>query len=262
MYKALLVCGLAFVLLAGCEKLTLENDYDAARAAMQRYDFARAEKLLERYLQVEKNPDLRWNAWERLLEVSEQNDTTRRWMLGYLDSMLEEYANDLPRKRAVLYRLAAHYESTAQLDKAAQSLQQIIESLSDKPDEYAALARRLAHIYVNQQSLELAEETLLGCLGLKLSEVQQSECLYDLAYVNILAGKLGEAKNLLDQILDMDQGAPQIRTMAEFMVADMLEQEEKYPEALTAFEKIKNNYPNPQVVAIRIAYLQKKIKKK
>lgn len=260
MYKAFFLCFFLAFFLNACERLSLENDYDAARVAMQHYDFARAEKLLERYLQIEKDPELRWNAWERLLEISEQNDASRSWMLGYLETMLEEFANDPERMRSVLYRQAAYYESVVQREKASQTLQKIIETLADKPAEYAELSRRLAYAYVNQQSLELAEDTLLGCLGLKLPESLRSECLYDLAYVNLLAGKNAGGKNLLDQILDMEAGAPQIQTMAEFLLADMLEQEEKYAEALKAFENIRDSYPNPQVVAVRISYLQKKLK--
>jgi tetratricopeptide (TPR) repeat protein len=194
--------------------------------------------------------------------VSEQSDSGKRWAEVYLETMLEEYAADSARVKWILYRMATLRESGQDFEKAAEILQRVLEMPDVDPLEYAVTARRLSHLQVRQRNLEAAEEVLLGCLGQEINNAVRSECLYDLAHVSSLSSKYRAGRNFLDQILDMDDAAPDIKIMTEFMIADMLEQEGKLSEALQAFEAIRDRYPNPLVVTTRVGLIQKQLKGK
>ncbi|MDE7064304.1 MAG: hypothetical protein K2O70_02390, partial [Desulfovibrionaceae bacterium] len=55
----------------GCDRAPLvADDLEEARVAAQERNWTLAERLLQRYLRSEQEPDKRWEAWRRLLEVT------------------------------------------------------------------------------------------------------------------------------------------------------------------------------------------------
>lgn len=82
-------------LATGCEQdALLTDDLGAARAAMAERNWPLAERLLERYLREERNPDQRWEAWQQLLSVVNSANPEARATLEYLEVMLAEFADD------------------------------------------------------------------------------------------------------------------------------------------------------------------------
>jgi predicted negative regulator of RcsB-dependent stress response len=70
---------------------------------------------------------------------------------------------------------------------------------------------------------------------------------------------LDEARDQAIQVLSMKVD-DQLRGLAGFLLADVLEQQGLRAEALSRFESVRGLYPNDLVIDYRIAYLQQKLK--
>jgi predicted negative regulator of RcsB-dependent stress response len=71
--------------------------------------------------------------------------------------------------------------------------------------------------------------------------------------------ELDDAQAQAIQVLSM-QVEDQLRGLAGFLLADVLEQQGLRAEALDRFESVRGLYPNDMVIDNRIAYLKKKLK--
>lgn len=255
---ALILCWMSA---AGCDRSPLADDLHDARKAVRLGDIASAEKYLERYLRTEQDPDLRWEAWKELLEVIDSGKQGRSWLIDYLETMLVEYEDDPARSRDILTRLGEANEKMGRFERAAGYWSRLIDEPGLNAEKSAEVHRRLAAINVRLRRFEAAEENLHGCLALPVSETIQARCLYDLADGAATRELLDDADRYAQQILNMDEVEADIKSRAGFIVADIQEQKGQFAEALATFQTVRDAYPNPRVVDVRIEYLKKKVKK-
>ena len=118
--SCLLLAALALwaCLATGCEQdALLTDDLGAARAAMAERNWPLAERLLERYLREERNPDQRWEAWQQLLSVVNSANPEARATLEYLEVMLAEFADDDARTKEAWHDGYYHTGDTAWEDE-------------------------------------------------------------------------------------------------------------------------------------------------
>lgn len=258
--------------LSGCDWLSdlqamlpqtnlLGNDMQEAQAAARDGEWTRAQRYLERYLRSEENPDQRWVAWELLMDVSRRSDPTGKWTVDYLETILIEYQDDPERARAALLRLANIQESAKQAGGAIVALEQysLLQGVED--EDNAAVHRRLARLYIRNNKLGAAEDSLRICLALSTSVVRQAECRFELANIAFLRDDAETASDLATQILKLDSESEhlnELKARAGFLLADMLEERGKTAEALRLFKEIRGDYPNELVVDYRIEALGKK----
>ncbi len=260
--KALPAVLLSAVLLAcGCDRAPLvADDLEEARAAAQERNWTLAERLLQRYLRSQQEPDKRWDAWQRLLEVTRSAGPDPRAALEYLEAMLMEFAEDDARAEIVLRRMGELNESLRRYDKAADAWSTYIELAGLDAEEAVEAHRRLARLHFRARRFEAGEDVLQSCLALPFPEAATARCLYDLADMHAAREQWEEVTGLALQILDLKTG-DELQGRASFLLADALEQQNKLSEALRYFEAARNRYPNEMVVDNRIAYLKKKLKK-
>lgn len=259
--RGVIVAVLLCLSLSGCDWLSgfagnvLESDLQQAQAALREGQWTRAQRFLERYLTSEDDPDLRWSAWNTLLDVTSRNDPAGNWSADYLDTMLVEYEDNPEYSRNILGRTAALHEQRKRLDRAVEALEQycLIPGLDD--NDNAAMHRRIAKLYQRQQRFDDAGEALRACLGLASTEKRQAECLYDMAEMASSQEKVGETTDLTRQILALEGADPVIKARAGFILADTLEVQGKTAEALKLFQSIKSTYPNELVINYRIEAL-------
>lgn len=248
---------LCCMLLLGACRAPLEDgdDLQAARTAIAERQWSRAERLLGRYLRDERNPDLRWQAWNALLTVLEAGGDPRT-NLDYLDAMLEEFADDDARSREILLRIGRLNERLRRYDRAADTWIAYLNVAGLPPEESLYGYRRLGAMLFHLRRFEAAEEALQQCLALPLPDEAKSMCTYDLADQYLARGSWNEAADLARQIVD-DEPQGELRALAGFVLGDALEQLGRNDEALKQFEAIRDLYPNPGVIDNRIVYLKK-----
>ena len=246
---------------AGCEQnALLADDLGAARAAVVERNCPLAERLLERYLREEQNPDKRWEAWQQLLTVVNSANPEARATLEYLEVMLAEYADDDARVKLVLERTGRLNESLRRYDRAAEAWSAYTGLTGLTAQETVEGYRHLASMQFSQRRFEAGEETLQQCLSLPLPDHDKMMCMYDLADQNMARERWQEVVDLCQQILDSGPDK-NLRGLSGYLLGDALEQLGRSAEALKQFELARDEYPNPSVMDNRIAHLRKKLKK-
>ena len=256
-WRSRLVCGLLMVCLSGCGQLPLGDDLAAAAEASRLGEWSLAEKLLERYLRTAEDPEARWEAWNRLLDVSVKANPDNTWAVDYLDTMLLEFEDSGDRVRDILHRLALAHEARGHLDRAADTWTRLINEPDLQVDESAIIHRRLARIYLRQRRFGEAENVLQACLSLAAAPGRQAECLYDLADLASTQEYFDGAALLARQVMELDGVDPLLNARAGFILADALEQQGQKDEAMKQFIGIRDKYPNSRVIDARIAHLKK-----
>lgn len=251
---------LALLAAAGCENSLVVDDLAEARSAISNHNWALAERLLERYLRVQDDPDKRWEAWQSLIEATNSASQEPRATLEYLEAMLQEFSDDDSRAKFILYRMGVLNETLRRNDRAADawSTYIILEGLS--PEEATEAHKRLANIHFRARRYDVAENVLYGCLALEMPAQQHAQCMFDLADMNVAREQWEEATNFAMQILEIDTDAS-MKGLTMFLLAESLEQQNKLTEALRYFEAARPLYPNQMVVDNRIEFLKKKLKK-
>ena len=254
---ACVLCMLAFSV--ACDRVPLNiNDLDEAKAAISQRDWPRAERLLERYLRTEESSQQRWEAWTLLVDVYSRINLDQNSALGQLEAMLQEFAQDEDKKKLILARLGELHENCGHISPAVVVWERYaaLGNLTDQ--EAASVQRALGNLHFRQRRFDLAEEALQTCLALPVEESFRAWCLYDLALANMARDELDDARDQAIQVLSMKVD-DQLRGLAGFLLADVLEQQGLRAEALTRFESVRRLYPNEMVVDNRIAHLKKKL---
>ena len=249
----LLLCG------AACDRVPLQgNDLDEAKAAISQRDWPRAERLLERYLRTDEAAQPRWDAWMRLVDIYSRVNLDQNSALGQLEAMLQEFQWDEEKKKLILARLGELHENLGHTSQAVAVWGRYADLHNLTDQEAASVQRVLGNLHFRQRRFDLAEEALQTCQALPVEESFRAWCLYDLALANMARDDLDDARDQAIQVLSM-QVDDQLRGLAGFLLADVLEQQGLRAEALTRFESVRGLYPNELVIDNRIAYLKNKL---
>lgn len=253
---SLILAGLA----GGCGRDAWNgDDLEAARTAVSKRDWPLAERLLERYLREEQNPDKRWEAWQQLLEVINFSNVQPRASLEYLEAMSEEFADNDARNKVILKHTGELSENLRHYERAADAWSAYIGLAGLSAAETVEAYRHLARMQFSLRRFEAGEEALQQCLALPLPDHDKIMCMYDLADQNMARERWQEVADLSQQILDSEPDK-QVRGLAGYLLADALEQLGQKKEALKQFELARDDYPNSAVIDNRIAHLRKKLK--
>ncbi|MDR1686572.1 MAG: hypothetical protein LBR82_09100 [Desulfovibrio sp.] len=234
------------------------DDLVSADAALAEYDLGDAEMYLLRYLRKNPDGDRRWEVWRRLLALTlnvRQDKATAR---EYLEIMLREFAGDPERKRDIAVELAGLCRDMGFNARAAD----LWERLASDPDlgaeDRAAVYKELAYAYMRRLEFTPAAEVLSMCLDLKVGPDLRADCRSALSETQMLNEDLQGAEQSLRALLAMEGVAEPRRTAAVFMLADVVEQQNRPDEARVLLESILHGYPNSKVIEIRLAALKGK----
>ncbi|WP_353119268.1 tetratricopeptide repeat protein, partial [Nitratidesulfovibrio sp.] len=245
------------VVLAGCEKAAPPDDMADARTAAAERRYGEAEKLLERYLRLNPEGDERWEAWQRLVQITQDVRADDKAAMELLEAMYLEFGMDGDKAREILVRLGGLLETARRWDRAADVWRKLMEVPDLPGDENARTHRRLARIHASRREFGIAEDVLHQCLQLKATEARRAECLYDLADVQMSMEHFARGADLARQILAMPGADKELKALAGFLLGDALEQQGRTADALAMFESVRETYPNEMVVETRIRQLRK-----
>lgn len=253
---------IAIGLMAACRLEELGgDDLEAANKAYVERNLTLTERLLERYLRGEKDPEKRWEAWILLLQTVNTNNQQARVSLEFLEAMLDEYENDQEKLPVILSRMGKFNEMLRHYDRAADAWSAYVELGDIEENERVEAYRHLAAMQFAQRHFEAGEETLQQCLALPIADHDKITCMLDLADENMTRERWEEVADLCQQIFDSDPDSS-IYGIAGYLRGDALEQMGQEKEAMAQFEAVRTLYPNPGVIDNRIEHLKNNIKKK
>lgn len=240
---------------------TPPDDLVLAEQALDERDMGDAEMYLERYLRKNPSGERRWEVWNRLLSIAldvRQDKATAR---EYLEIMLGEFFEEPERRRQIKMQLAELSREAHAYERAAA----LWESLASDPEipteDLAAVYRNLSQSYLRRLEFSHAVDILGLCLDLSVSNDTKADCLYTLAEAKMLTEELPGSQQALEDLLLLPDISQDRRVLSTFMLADVMEQQEKYAEALELFESIRDSYPNSGVLDVRLQLLLPRVKK-
>lgn len=255
---AALLFSCCLLCLFGCERpIFNEDDLTAARKAYMERNLPLAERLLERFLREQQDSAQRWQAWELLLMALNADRIHPRDSLDCLEAMMVEYEDDSAKMAEILPQIAKYNSQLRHFEQAADAWSAYLELPDLNEAQRVSGFRQLADTQFVQHYYEAAEETLQQCLALPVPDHDKISCMLDLAEQQMLRDHYEEVADLARQILDSEPDKT-IFGKACYLLADALEQLGRKKEALAAFEKARDEYPNPLVIENRIEHLKKK----
>ena len=173
---------LVVLLLYGCTaEKTGKGDIDDARSAYAGGNFTEAERIYESYLQYNADGQYRWEAWNRLLDISLNVLGNYEKSSSLLEAMILEFSQDPEQAWKLTSKLAQLQEDAKKWNEAVSSWQNALEinGLDEKlvPEVYL----RMARIYRSQHAIDLAEQALDACQSDARQPEMKAMCLYELA---------------------------------------------------------------------------------
>lgn len=253
------LCSVAFflALFVGCERsVFFEDDLSLARRAYLERKLSMAERLAERYLRSEKDPEKRWEAWELMLKAINADVSEPRASLEWLEAMRLEYENDDEKMAAILSQIGKYNGDLKNYARSAEAWNAYLELGELMNEAKVEGFRNLAAMQIGQRHFEAAEETLRQCMGLPFPEHEKIYCTLDLADLNMARERWREVDDLCQQILDAEPN-PETLGIASYLRGDALEQLGRKDEAIRQFEAALDTYPNKLVIENRLKHLQK-----
>ncbi len=260
-------CGrflvLAGVLLwaAACDRPPqTPHDLLAAREAYRIQDYYTAELAYKRYLQKNSEAPERWEAWKRLSDMALVRADNHE-AVELLHSMALEFSADREKKKRILERLSAVYESERQWMRAAQTLTELLEIPGLPPEEQGWFVLRLGRAYKNRRENEQALEAFRTCSEPGASSDVMAQCLLSLGLLHLDMDDQMDAEKAFARLEKLSGVSEDYKAMALFSMADYMESKGKLEEALVLFRRVMPLYPNPAAAMIRVESLEKQLEK-
>lgn len=256
---------LALLLLPGCvpeqflPKAKPKDDLALAEAAFSVRDIGDAEMYFQRYLRKNPSGEDRWEVWLQLLSISLDIRQDKATAGEYLEIMLLEFGADPSRRRHIQMALAGLYRDMRMFSRAFFFWEALATDPGLSSEDRALVYRELAHAYLRRLEFTPATDILGLCLQLDVRPDTKADCLYALAETLMLTEQLEESEQALRDLLDLGGVSRARRVLATFILADVLEQQDKLQEAATLFESIRDSYPNTRVVTVRLGALKEKM---
>jgi lipopolysaccharide biosynthesis regulator YciM len=182
----------------------------------------------------------------------------KRTAAEYLEIMLTEFGNDPHKRRIIQIGLETLYRDMREDAKAVRLWEALAADPDTPPEDRAAVYRELSQAYLRRLEFSLATDVLGLCLQLDVSSEIKADCLYSLAETQMFTETLTGSEQALRDILRLEDVSEERKVLAVFMLADVLEQQDRLSEAAELFESIRETYPNTRVIEIRLGALKSK----
>lgn len=250
----LLAALLAATLCAGCGSAS--SDLAEADAAYAQGNYFQAQRLYEGYLQAKPQGSRRWEAWNRLLDISVllEHDLPKATKL--MEAMLLEYAES-PKKSSVLrLRLARAYTEMSQWDKALEAWQSVLADAGRTLPEWE-IYWNMGKVYQFQGKYAQARESMSKCRQLAETGADKARCAYDLALANSFLGQRDQARQWLEKVMAEPEAPTELKALAGYLLSEILEIQGNNDQARKVLLSIKDTYPNPKAVEMRLKSLGK-----
>lgn len=251
---ALWLAVLVLVLAAGACRSPFSDDLAEADTAYNEGNYYQAQRLYEDYLQARPQGKRRWDAWNRLLDIAVllENDLPKAAQL--LEAMLLEYAENPHRVAVLRLRLARAYTDMSQWDKALEAWQTVLFDENTAMPEWE-VHWNMGKVYQFQGKYAQAREAMTRCGEMAAQGKDKARCAYDLALANSFLGQRDQARQWLEKVMAEPEAPEELKALAGYLLAEILEIDGHNDQARQVLESIRDTYPNPKAVELRLKRL-------
>lgn len=244
----------------GCERKGYIDNFFEAQKCIEKNEWNAAERYLELYLREEEALDLRFNAWNTLLEVGKHLNYSESWIITCLEEMYSEFQEQLEPLKSILWQLASSYDSIKKYESSVKYWEKLFNQPKLSVEQQADILRKLATANVRLNRFDEADSFLNICLELPINEITKLQCLVDRADIASSRGLFDEGAYYALLVLNSENSSSELRGKAGFIFADIKEQQGDVQKAIEVFTAIRDLYPNELVIDQRLHLLQTKNK--
>lgn len=257
--RVLLLFAIVTILLSGCVQPESEDDLTRARRAFINKEYTEAERFYQRYIRDNETGEERWNAWNRLVEITKNVRGNKKRAVELLDAMFLEYTGEPKRICEILVAKGTLYSESGRWNDAITSWNQLLSANSVTVEQEATAYAHLGKAYLMRGDYGMAVDAYRDCRELAYDDsAHQHLCVYDLAQAYAYLGNFIEAEENLQVLLEAEQVDEILLSRVKLLLADIYEQEDKRSKAIAMLQEIRETYPNPKVVEFRLKNLRQK----
>lgn len=245
----------------GCEKNTekVNPEFEEASKAFSKGYYFKAEKGFEHYLQSHPRGKKRLEAWNHLVRIASDVRQDPERGASILEAMYLEFGHDSSRAPLLKRRAAEMYAREGKLKVAVENLEKSLE-FPDQPQSQMDTTRMmLANTYRKLGNYDLAVFFYGECADYTEDNLTRAKALFEKAHTLSLIQAQQRAQSELEKLVQMHEVPVEIHAKAAFLLADLYEQQDDYKKALELLKEIKDTYPNPNAIDMKIEFIKKEL---
>jgi tetratricopeptide (TPR) repeat protein len=261
-FLLIFIAALTIFSVQGCENNSNQVNPEFAKARKFFSDgyYFEAEKGFESYLQNNPQGKKRLQAWNKLVSIASDVRQDPERGASILEAMYLEFGHDSKKAPVLKRRVAAMYIRCGKLKAAVENLEKSLEFPDQPQAEMDKTRMMLARTYRELRNYDLAILIFGECADYTDNIETKSEALFEKAQTLTLIQARQRAMAELENLVSMHEVSAEIHSEAAFLLADLYEQQDDYKKALELLKEIKDTYPNPNAIELRISYIEKEIK--
>lgn len=263
MRQFLLIIFAALTLLSvqGCETNsdTVNPEFTKAAKSLSDGYYFEAEKGFEHYLQKNPQGKNRLEAWNNLVMIASDVRQDPERGASILEAMYLEFGHDSERAPILKRRVAEMYIRCGKLKTAVENLEKSLEFPDQDEKQMDNTRMILANTYRKLGNYDLAVFFFDECADHASDIDTKSEALFEKAQTLTLVQSRQKAMAELESLVSMHEVSAEIHAKAAFLLADLYEQQDDYQKALDILTEIRDTYPNPNAIDLRMKYIKKEL---
>lgn len=277
--KIICIILVSISLLAGCFETDKEGvkTIEKARHEYVSGYYSQARDIYESYLKNYPQGEYRIEAWNKLIDIAVIMNNNLDKGIELTEAMLLESGQGTRKSMPVLKKLGDLYLQRGNDQKALEAWQRCLDLRDVTPIEQAEIFLKISKMYREMASYDFAIESLTSCIGIckeseaviaasgndsengtNINEIKElkSQALYQLAQNAIFLQNWDYAESILEELIDTCDKDNEVYSLGYFMLADVYEHKREIEKARDALLRIKDTYPNPNVVKARLKSLE------
>ncbi|MCT4535049.1 tetratricopeptide repeat protein [Halodesulfovibrio sp.] len=249
---------MVLIFISGCTQPEIEDEFSKARKAFINKQYSEAERSYQRYLRDNEFGAKRWDAWNRLVEITATVRGNKTKAAELLEAMLLEYSPEPARYRQILVIKGNMFMESGMWAQAIGVWSRLLTAPDVMVEEEALAYSSLGKAYLMRGEYALAVDAFKDCRQLNLDDPEHMQrCIYELAQAYTYLASYIEAEQTLHALLQYNSVESSLAARAKLLLADIYEQQDQPAKAIAMLKEILNTYPNPKVVEFRLKNLQK-----
>lgn len=249
-------CFLLFFILFSCSTndVTESNLLHRARTAYLIGENITSEDIYKQYLQLYPKGQFRYEAWQRIYDITVNLKYKKIDALPILDAMILEFSEDKLLMIEIIELLAQVNTDLFFTEKAIGAWEQYLDiAVNEQNTNFAKL--QLSKLYSSINKYDLALKALENCKSTVDTKNIFQDCELQEAKILVKLNLNENACKILEKIISESNSYNNIYYESGLLLAEIYELQNKTTLAKNLYENLLSYYPSHNVIKSRLDYL-------
>lgn len=260
-FRSLIILCVLIMLSACLGHDTGEDTFNDAERAFGRGEYHQAEKLYQNYVQQQPKGNKRWEAWQRLLVITRDISNDAPTAIELLETIYLEFKTDPKKAFATHIQQIELYTVVGDLEHALTTIDATLNIPGLSTSQRWNLLFTQGTLFLRLHHYALARASFTAAMDHVSDAESRSKTLYATGRTLIYMREYDQARQILQQTFAEAVPGPTWARIG-FALAEIAEHEHNYEEGVRILKKIRDRYPNPKALDIRLQSLQRQMQLK